>query len=93
MTEKYNKLRQEDISQSGENDLDEDRFDVQYYNKIKLEEPMESDEEQDILRDPELLVGAVYNETLIEMREELLEALTFRKKKVLPIALNIFNKV
>lgn len=54
---------------------------------------MDSDDENDILRDPELLVGSVYNESLIEMREELLEALTFRKKKVLPIALNIFNKV
>jgi len=45
MTEKYNKLRQEDLTQAGDMDLDEDRFDVEYYNKIKLEEPMESEEE------------------------------------------------
>lgn len=64
-----------------------------YYNKLRIEEPMDTDEEEDILRDPKLLVGTVYNESLIEMREELLDALTFRKKKVLPIALNIFNKV
>lgn len=43
--------------------------------------------------DPELLVAEAYNSTLFEMKEDLIKALSRRRQHVLPIALEIFNKL
>lgn len=43
--------------------------------------------------DPLIVLGEAHNETLADMKEQLLEAMNKRRGKVLNIALNIFNKV
>lgn len=43
--------------------------------------------------DPIGLASDVHDMTLIELKEELLDAINKRKEKVLKIAINIFNKV
>jgi hypothetical protein len=47
----------------------------------------------DNINDPELLIGESYNQTLLEMKEDLLKATTRRRQAVLPVALEIFNKI
>lgn len=49
--------------------------------------------EEDGLADPQVLKATVWDTSILTMKEELLAALTHRKQKVLPLALNIFNKV
>ncbi len=49
--------------------------------------------EQETCNDPELLLAEAYNTTLYEMKEDLIKALSRRRQHVLPIALNIFNKL
>ena len=56
------------------------------YNHHIDPEPWNSADAGDILRSAKDL-------TLIEMREEMLEAVTGRKKSTLPIALEIFKKL
>lgn len=43
--------------------------------------------------DPIVIMGEAHNQTLADMKEELLKALNARKGKVLTSALKIFNKV
>lgn len=50
-------------------------------------------EQGDDLDDPEMLTAWSFNETMMQMKEHLLGALTNRRKQVLPVALEIFNKI
>jgi hypothetical protein len=56
-----------------------------------LREPL--DEDWDGLDDPEVLIAESYDQTLLEMKESLVNALTHRKQQVLPVAVQMFNKL
>ena len=43
--------------------------------------------------DPLVIAGQAHDQTITELREQLLEAINKRKSKVLTVALQIFNKV
>ena len=43
--------------------------------------------------DPEYITKETFDNTLLNMKEELLEAVNNRKAKVLNIAIHIFNKI
>lgn len=43
--------------------------------------------------DPEYISREAYDKNLLNMKEELLEAVNSRKSKVLSVAINIFNKI
>ena len=49
--------------------------------------------EEDGLADPTVLKATAWDSSIFAMKEELLNALTHKKQKVLPIALKIFNSV
>jgi hypothetical protein len=57
-----------------------------YHNKMLHDEITDDD-------DPLMIAADEHDETLSEMREELLKAINTRKGKVLQSALKIFNKV
>lgn len=56
-----------------------------------MREPL--DDEWDGLDDPEVLIAESYDQTLLEMKESLVNALTHRKQQVLPVAVQMFNKL
>lgn len=56
-----------------------------------MREPL--DEDWDGLDDPEVLIAESYDQTLLEMKESLVNALTHRKQQVLPVAVQMFNKL
>jgi hypothetical protein len=75
-----------------EEEWDENRLIDKYHHAKELDEPIEIEGDEE-LKDPNILIAEAYDATMLEMKEDLLIALTERKKKVLPIALQIFNKV
>ena len=70
---------------------DEDRFDYDYNKQYMLKEELTL--EEDGLADPTVLKATAWDSSIFAMKEELLNALTHKKQKLLPIALKIFNSV
>lgn len=62
------------------------QFELDNYNDYMLNRNIDEN-------DPIGLAADVHDMTLVELKEELLEAVNKRKQKVLSIAINIFNKV
>ncbi len=69
------------------NDYDNHRGDLDHLHDYMLRDEIEDESY------PLVVLGEAHNETLADMKEQLLEAVNKRKGKVLKIALNIFNKV
>ncbi len=92
LSEKISRIVKEDFKPSEEyENEDNDRFAAQYYKEYMLKQPLTL--EEDGVQDPLVLRASVHDSTIIDLKEKLLKALTTRKQKVLPLAIQIFNKV
>lgn len=54
---------------------------------------MDNKEGTDNMIDPYMIMKKTHETSIVMMKEQLLEALTNRKESVLPLALDIFNKL
>ena len=68
-------------------EYDQYSFDLNLYNDHMLHDEIDDE------TDPTVVMAEHHDRTILEMKEQLLEALNKRKAKVLTIALGIFNKV
>jgi len=92
LDEKVNRLVRNDIESNDEYEDEEmDRFSLNYYRTLMEKE--EINEEEDDLDDPEIQMQIALDSSILAMKSELVKALTSRKQQVLPLALQIFNKV
>lgn len=92
LNEKVNRLVKNDQESNDEyEDEDMDRFSLNYYKTLMEKE--EINEEEDDLDDPEIIMKVALDSSILAMKSELVKALTARKQSVLPLALQIFNKV
>lgn len=70
------------------NDYSNNKHELDQYNDYMLRDGVEYDE-----GDPVNVLGQAHDETIFDLKEQLLQAINDRKGKVLNIALGIFNKV
>ena len=92
LNSKVNRLVKNDIESNDEYEDEEmDRFSLNYYRTLMEKE--EINEEEDDLDDPEIMIQIALDSSILAMKSELVKALTSRKQSVLPLALQIFNKV
>lgn len=92
LNSKVTRLVKNDIESNDEYEEEEmDRFSLNYYKTLMEKE--EVNEEEDDLDDPEIMIQIALDSSILAMKSELVKALTSRKQSVLPLALQIFNKV
>ena len=70
------------------NDYANNKYELDQFNKYMLRDGVEQDE-----NDPVNVLGTAHDETILDLKEQLLAAVNERKGKILNIALGIFNKV